>query len=171
MCVGAISPFCSGRTCGISAGRLSVVVVQGSCDFTCKLASHHLPTTVRSPNDAGVDVRLGILSAWEPPGGIFCASLPIIYRLVVTTFRNLRSCASGQPSRTHCPDLQEQCHRQWPHYATGIARRCPTTWNSLTIRRAKSSVFRWMSRNTIQEEQYCEQQVDHEGDETPLHPV
>ncbi|PTU21599.1 hypothetical protein P175DRAFT_0508551 [Aspergillus ochraceoroseus IBT 24754] len=63
-------------TCAVSAVRLSVVVSQGSSDFTW----------------AGVP--LGILSVWEPLGGILCANLPIIYKPLVTAFRR----AAGLPS-------------------------------------------------------------------------
>ncbi|KAG2003855.1 hypothetical protein GB937_009348 [Aspergillus fischeri] len=28
-------------------------------------------------------------------------------------FRNLKGCTSGEPSRTHSPDLQEQYQRPW----------------------------------------------------------
>ncbi|PKX99671.1 putative integral membrane protein PTH11-like [Aspergillus novofumigatus IBT 16806] len=82
----------------VLAGRVALVLV----DFPSWIAG-------RPSNDAGAGVPLGILSAWEPLGGIFCANLPIIYRPVVTMSRNLKGYASGEPSRTHSPDLQEQC--------------------------------------------------------------
>ncbi|KAI7773964.1 hypothetical protein LA080_009510 [Diaporthe eres] len=49
-------------TCVISGARLSVIVSMGATDITWD------------------EVPLGILSAWEPCGGILCANIPMIYR-------------------------------------------------------------------------------------------
>ncbi|KAF4158067.1 hypothetical protein CNMCM8927_005472 [Aspergillus lentulus] len=110
-------------TCGISAGRLSVVVVQGSCDFTC----------------AGV--RLGILSAWEPLGGIFCASLPIIYRPVVTTFSEpQRLCfwtavSHAQPRFAGAmpPTVAPLCNRNSPKMSYHLEFADNTTCEELSV--------------------------------------
>ncbi|KAL4925436.1 uncharacterized protein BDV17DRAFT_185127 [Aspergillus undulatus] len=68
-------------TCTVSAARLSVVVSQGSNDFTW----------------AGVP--LGILSVWEPLGGILCANLPISYRPLSAAFRKVAGRSSSERSR------------------------------------------------------------------------
>lgn len=60
-------------TCAISAARLSFVFGVSDPDFTWYIAS------------------LGILSAWEPCGGILCANLPLVYRSILHGFTNLRS--------------------------------------------------------------------------------
>ncbi|RHZ64928.1 putative integral membrane protein PTH11-like [Aspergillus thermomutatus] len=146
-------------TCAISAARLSVVVSQGSSDFTW----------------AGVP--LGILSAWEPLGGIFCANLPVIYRAVMTMFRNLKSSAHGQPSHTVDPNSQpyrdaEQSHRPWvPLYNGSGVQMDYHTEASATKAHGAVTELRSISRNAIQVEQYFEQRVDHEGEETPLRPL
>ncbi|KAG6366929.1 hypothetical protein INS49_001110 [Diaporthe citri] len=49
-------------TCVISGARLSVIFSTGVTDITWD------------------EVPLGILSAWEPCGGILCANVPMIYR-------------------------------------------------------------------------------------------
>ncbi|KAL3474063.1 hypothetical protein BJX99DRAFT_271916 [Aspergillus californicus] len=83
--------FCIGlATCGISAARLSVVVSQGSSDFTC-------------------DVPLGILSVWEPLGGILCANLPITYKPLSTAFRKVTGLSSSDTS----PDISKRSPRSW----------------------------------------------------------
>ncbi|PHH65380.1 hypothetical protein CDD81_2484 [Ophiocordyceps australis] len=60
-------------TCAISAARLSFVFGVGSKDMTWWVAS------------------LGILSAWEPCGGILCANLPVIYRPIIDLFKRAAS--------------------------------------------------------------------------------
>ncbi|GFF25556.1 hypothetical protein IFM61606_09489 [Aspergillus udagawae] len=146
-------------TCAISAARLSVVITQGSSDFTW----------------AGVP--LGILSAWEPLGGIFCANLPIIYRAVVTMLRNLKGSVSGQPSRTGDPNSQpyrdaEQSHRPWATLYNGSGAQMDYhSEASATKARGEVAELRSISGNAIQVDQYFEQQVYHEGEETPLRPV
>lgn len=44
-----------------------------------------ISTDMLSPGD---EVPLGILSAWEPCGGILCANIPIIYRAFTKTREN-----------------------------------------------------------------------------------
>ncbi|PYH87986.1 hypothetical protein BO71DRAFT_436202 [Aspergillus ellipticus CBS 707.79] len=76
-------------TCAISAARLTVVVTQGSTDYTW----------------AGVP--LGILSAWEPLGGILCANLPLIYKSLAALFIGLKTTlsntAAGDRAAIHRP--------------------------------------------------------------------
>ncbi|KAI1097940.1 hypothetical protein F4804DRAFT_145547 [Jackrogersella minutella] len=69
-------------TCAISAARLSVVVSVGSEDITWR------------------EVPLGILSAWEPCGGILCANLPLIYRALVRGIKQIRSTVRTSRSRS-----------------------------------------------------------------------
>ncbi|PWY92927.1 integral membrane protein PTH11-like protein [Aspergillus heteromorphus CBS 117.55] len=69
-------------TCAISAARLTVVVTQGSTDYTW----------------AGVP--LGILSAWEPLGGILCANLPLIYKSLASIFTSLKSTLQSRTTRS-----------------------------------------------------------------------
>lgn len=64
-------------TCIISSVRISVVVAQGSTDFTW------------------VGVPLGIMSVFEPLGGILSANLPVTYVLFAKSFRKLRETISG----------------------------------------------------------------------------
>lgn len=64
-------------TCIISSVRISVVVAQGSTDFTW------------------VGVPLGIMSVFEPLGGILSANLPITYSLFANSFRKVRNTISG----------------------------------------------------------------------------
>lgn len=42
----------------------------------------------------GYEVSLGILSAWEPCGGILCANLPVVYRVLVHGFEQIKSAAA-----------------------------------------------------------------------------
>ncbi|KAL5358589.1 hypothetical protein BJX96DRAFT_146823 [Aspergillus floccosus] len=146
-------------TCAISAARLSVVVSQGSPDFTW----------------AGVP--LGILSAWEPLGGIFCANLPVIYRAVVTMLRNLKSSAHGPSAATVKPNSQpyrdvEQSPRPWAllHNDSGTQLDYRTDASAAKGHDAATEL-QSISRNAIQVEQYFEQRVEHEGEETPLRPL
>lgn len=86
-------------TCVISGARLSVIVSMGATDITCKhstdKSSFHCPYGggIHAPFScalsllrtdviffSGDEVPLGILSAWEPCGGILCANIPMIYR-------------------------------------------------------------------------------------------
>ncbi|KAJ5103607.1 integral membrane PTH11-like protein [Penicillium argentinense] len=69
-------------TCAISAARLSVVVSQGSPDFTW----------------AGVP--LGVLSAFEPLGGILCANLPVLYRYFAKAFKTIKSAGRSHHSQS-----------------------------------------------------------------------
>ena len=47
---------------------------------------------------AGYIASLGIMSAWEPCGGILCANLPLVYRSILHGFGHLRS-SLVSPSR------------------------------------------------------------------------
>ncbi|GES65241.1 integral membrane protein PTH11-like protein [Aspergillus terreus] len=142
-------------TCAISAARLSVVVSQGSPDFTW----------------AGVP--LGILSAWEPLGGIFCANLPVIYRAVITMFRNLKSSAHGPSADTVKPNSQPYrdagpSHRPWVQL---YSRSGAQVGASPAKAHGAVTELRSLSRNVIEVEQYFEQRVNHEDEETPLRPL
>ncbi|KAI1503837.1 hypothetical protein F5X99DRAFT_373588 [Biscogniauxia marginata] len=64
-------------TCAISAARLSFVVSVASDDITWW------------------EVPLGILSAWEPCGGILCANLPVVYRYFVEKFKGIKASTVG----------------------------------------------------------------------------
>ncbi|CBF78443.1 hypothetical protein AN7406.2 [Aspergillus nidulans FGSC A4] len=82
------------RTCTVSAARLSVVVSQGSTDFTCKAIT--LLTLLDDPYISGAGVPLGILSVWEPLGGILCANLPLSHKLVLSAFRKVTGRTSSE---------------------------------------------------------------------------
>ncbi|KAL2866652.1 putative integral membrane protein PTH11-like [Aspergillus lucknowensis] len=79
------------RTCAVSAARLTVVVSQGSSDFTW----------------AGVP--LGILSTWEPVGGIICANLPVTYKPLAAAFRKVTGTSAAERSRR----TSHQSPRSW----------------------------------------------------------
>ncbi|RHZ67293.1 hypothetical protein CDV55_107696 [Aspergillus turcosus] len=146
-------------TCAISAARLHVVVSQGSPDFTW------------------YGVPLGFLSAWEPMGAIFCANLPIIYRAVVNMLRNIKGSVSGQRSHSRNPDSQpyvdsQQSHRRWATLHNGSGPQTGyRSEASATKPRGEVTELQSMSLNGIQVNQYFEQEIYHEGDETPLRPV
>ncbi|KAJ6120479.1 hypothetical protein N7523_004759 [Penicillium sp. IBT 18751x] len=80
-------------TCAISITRLTVVVSQGSSDFTW----------------AGVP--LGILSVYEPLGGILCANLPFLYKHATSMFKKVMSSFGVQTEET---DLENGVRR--PQY-------------------------------------------------------
>ena len=91
------------RTCIISSVRISVVVAQASDDFMCKSRSltslrgtllHH-PKANISCDLLGTGVPLGIMSAFEPLGGILSANLPVCYALFVKITRKVRSSFYG----------------------------------------------------------------------------
>jgi hypothetical protein len=78
-------------TCAISAARLSFALKVGVRDFTCTFGRRPTDPSQRAENAENAEranigdvplghlVPLGILSAWEPCGGILCANLPITY--------------------------------------------------------------------------------------------
>ncbi|KAI1135058.1 hypothetical protein F5Y05DRAFT_190816 [Hypoxylon sp. FL0543] len=83
-------------TCAISAARLSVIVSVGSNDITWR------------------EVPLGILSAWEPCGGILCANLPLIYRALVRGLKQISSTVRSSKSRTR--DFSSRPHSPYPDW-------------------------------------------------------
>lgn len=83
-------------TCAISAARLSAVVSVGSKDITWR------------------EVPLGILSAWEPCGGILCANLPLIYRALVRGIKQISSTVKTSRSRTR--DFSARPHSPYPDW-------------------------------------------------------
>ncbi|PWY69207.1 integral membrane protein PTH11-like protein [Aspergillus sclerotioniger CBS 115572] len=148
-------------TCAISAARLTVVVTQGSSDYTW----------------AGVP--LGILSAWEPLGGILCANLPVIYKSLASIFHSIKGTLR---SRSANPSISQ-------HQSKSTAHNHHNTWLQLhngsggNSYRSEISALKSMdddvdetelqpvvrSLNTIIVERQFEQEVDLEGgDEAPL---
>ncbi|KAH8817011.1 hypothetical protein F5884DRAFT_241811 [Xylogone sp. PMI_703] len=69
-------------TCAISAARLSFVFGVGSTDYTW------------------YETNFGILSAWEPCGGILCANLPVVYSSVVRVIKKVTSSVHRSEQRT-----------------------------------------------------------------------
>jgi hypothetical protein len=120
---------------------------------------------------------LGILSAWEPLGGIFCANLPIIYRAVVNMLRKVKGSVSGQRSQTRNPGSKpyvdsEQSHRCWQTLYNDSGRQ--TGYHSeasATKPHGEVTELQSIRMNGIQVNQYFEQEVYHDGDEAPLRPV
>lgn len=126
-----------------------------------------------SVNNVGAGVPLGILSAWEPLGGIFCANLPVIYRAVITMFRNLKSSAHGPSADTAKPNSQPYrdagpSHRPWVQLYSG---RGAQVGASPTKAQGAVTELRSMDRNVIEVEQYFEQRVNNEDEEAPLRPL
>ncbi|KAJ1325623.1 alpha-methylacyl-CoA racemase [Microdochium nivale] len=88
-------------TCAISAARLKYVFSTGTRDFTWEMTG------------------LGILSAWEPCGGILCANLPVVYRYLVQMANRVRaslvSASHPSESKTHisAPRSQARMQHDW----------------------------------------------------------
>ncbi|KXJ90657.1 hypothetical protein Micbo1qcDRAFT_71885 [Microdochium bolleyi] len=88
-------------TCAISAARLKYVFSTGTRDFTWEMTG------------------LGILSAWEPCGGILCANLPVVYRYIVQMADRVRASlvSASNPSevKTHssAPRSQGRIQHNW----------------------------------------------------------
>lgn len=72
----------------------------------------------------GYEVSLGLLSAWEPCGGILCANLPVVYRVLVHGFKQIKSAARSSRSRSvivaggdagddRRPDSQSPLYHDW----------------------------------------------------------
>lgn len=61
---------------------------------------------------AGEMTGLGILSAWEPCGGILCANLPVVYRYIIQIASQLRATIVNSSNRgeakTHSSRLGSQ---------------------------------------------------------------
>ncbi|KAL4745590.1 hypothetical protein BDW72DRAFT_211229 [Aspergillus terricola var. indicus] len=71
------------------------------------------PTLLGLQNDpdiAGAGVPLGILSVWEPLGGILCANLPISHKLFSGAFRKVTGRTSSERNR-----LSPTGPRSWYH--------------------------------------------------------
>ncbi|KAM0090095.1 hypothetical protein ACP6JD_006499 [Aspergillus fumigatus] len=90
---------------------------------------------------------------------------------------NLKRLAPGRPSRTSDPNSQpylgaEQSHRAWaPIYHSSGAPMDYHLEASRTKAGSQVTELQPISRNVIQVDQYFEQQVHHEGEETPLRPI
>ncbi|RFU25446.1 hypothetical protein B7463_g10883, partial [Scytalidium lignicola] len=69
-------------TCAISAARLSFVFGVGSVDYTW------------------YETNFGILSAWEPCGGILCANLPVVYGALARVVKKVASTVHKSEPRT-----------------------------------------------------------------------
>ncbi|KAJ5248960.1 hypothetical protein N7468_000411 [Penicillium chermesinum] len=102
--------------CGVSIARLTVVVSQGSSDFTW----------------AGVP--LGILSVFETLGGIICANIPFLYRVITRTLKRIFSSLAS--SGAEAP--------------SSAGRFRPRVFSSREQRRESSIQSEWamLSRNT-----------------------
>lgn len=112
-------------TCAISAARLSFVFGVSSPDMTCKpyspfslftfvfsfLIHESLLHRQLTQYDAGYVASLGILSAWEPCGGILCANLPLVYRSLVEMFRKVRASVRGSQTRQSLNANTANTHR------------------------------------------------------------
>ncbi|KAH7018858.1 hypothetical protein EDB80DRAFT_869534 [Ilyonectria destructans] len=77
-------------TCAISAARLTFIVGVGAEDFTWTMAS------------------LGIMSAWEPCGGILCANLPMVYRSLKDIFRTVKATVQSSKNTAGASGLSER---------------------------------------------------------------
>ncbi|GCB17918.1 hypothetical protein AAWM_00803 [Aspergillus awamori] len=163
-------------TCAISAARLTVVVTQGSSDYTW----------------AGVP--LGILSAWEPLGGILCANLPIIYKSLAAVLRSIKGTLRTHGSRSaHPSSTQRQAkssannhHNTWLQLNNGSGAGNSYRSEILALKSMDdddddTEMQPMRGMNTIMVERQFEQEVidqhhdpslDHhdgrEGDEEPL---
>ncbi|KAG2014420.1 hypothetical protein GB937_006645 [Aspergillus fischeri] len=90
---------------------------------------------------------------------------------------NLKWFAPGQPSCTGNSNSQpyrgaEQSHRPWARiYNRSGAQMDYHSEASATKARDQVTELQSISRNAIQVDQYFEQQVHHEGEETPLRPM
>lgn len=93
-------------TCAISAARLTWVFSFGSPDITCESSRLWMPfVQVADPFCEGTQVSLGILSAWEPCGGILGGNLPIVYKTIKGIFPGKN--ASSAPSDQKTGSTQE----------------------------------------------------------------
>lgn len=88
-------------TCAISAARLTWVFSFGSTDITCESSSLWLPF-LQATNVLceGTQVSLGILSAWEPCGGILGGNLPIVYKTMKGIFSGRGSASAPSDQKT-----------------------------------------------------------------------
>lgn len=81
-------------TCAISAARLKYVFSSGTRDFTWEMTG------------------LGILSAWEPCGGILCANLPVVYRYIIQIASQLKASIVNSSDhgevKPHSSELESQ---------------------------------------------------------------
>lgn len=102
------------RTCIISSVRVHVVVAQGSDDFMCKLSSQYThDVDFRNANCmSGDGVPLGIMSAFEPLGGILSANLPLTYVLFANYFRKIKSTFSGSGQSKPLAGLSDSYSRR-----------------------------------------------------------
>jgi hypothetical protein len=91
--------------------------------------------------------------------------------------RNLKRSVPGQDSRTGDRNSQsyrdaEQSHRPWARLYNGSGVQMDYHSEvSATKARGEVTELRSISGNAIQVGQDFEQQVSHEGEENPLHPV
>jgi hypothetical protein len=106
---------------------LTVVVSQGSADFTCKFSSSFVfflfssrkikteaMNAVTTNKDPGAGVPLGILSVYEPLGGILCANLPFLYKHATSMCKKVVSSLSPVQTEGMAPSTGAGVHR--PQY-------------------------------------------------------
>jgi hypothetical protein len=77
-----------------------------------------LLTLLNDPDIAGAGVPLGILSVWEPLGGILCANLPISHKLFLRIFRKVTGRTSSE--RNH---LSPTGPRSWYRLENRLHRK------------------------------------------------
>ncbi|KAI5861613.1 hypothetical protein GGS23DRAFT_611709 [Durotheca rogersii] len=103
-------------TCAISAARLSVIVSVGSEDITWS------------------EVPLGILSAWEPCGGILCANLPLVYRSLAHGVDRIRSTVKSSRTRSRDMGVRPRSpYRDWTRLNNSAStNHCPVSKVTVT---------------------------------------
>ena len=71
---------------------------------------------VANENSIGRMASLGILSAWEPCGGILCANLPLVYRALVQMVKTVRDTVQGTTKKdTNAVDSHRPSEAQLSH--------------------------------------------------------
>ncbi|KAH9883508.1 hypothetical protein F4778DRAFT_801874 [Xylariomycetidae sp. FL2044] len=140
-------------TCAISAARLSVIVSVGSDDITWN------------------EVPLGILSAWEPCGGILCANLPLVYQVVIRAWRHVRSTVSSskpQKSSAGSAGRYTNEYREWVriNHSGGVGANSHASVH--ITRGGDISELDDLAPDGIVVQRGFHQQVHHAGDEIPL---
>ncbi|KAL4905500.1 hypothetical protein BDW74DRAFT_167725 [Aspergillus multicolor] len=121
-------------TCIVSAVRLSVVVSQGSNDFTCRPQITSASIARRVP--------LGILSVWEPLGGILCANLPISYKPLSAAFRSLTGRSSSERSHETStgPRSWVKLKKKVPHFGVSTDNDTKMEMGGIVVERSFNQV-------------------------------
>ncbi|KAI2619196.1 hypothetical protein GGR54DRAFT_132364 [Hypoxylon sp. NC1633] len=129
-------------TCAISAARLSVIVSVGSDDYTWS------------------EVPLGILSAWEPCGGILCANLPLVYRAMVRGIKHIRSTVKTSRTRSH--NLSARPHspyHDWTRLNNSASSNCAVSKVTVTRGPADSTEMDMIGQTDIKVERGFKQEI------------